>query len=116
MILACSTKFGRGSDRGDGTRSGWWVEPDVNIPCGESLIRQGLYGQRTLQRLFGRVAVTGYNPDSFGHTGSLPQILKLQRMSAYVFMRQSQTEKPSITQNLFWWQGIDGTETESLGT
>jgi len=89
---------------------GWWVEPDVNIPSGESLIRQGLYGQTTLQRLFGRMATTGYNPDSFGHTGSLPQILKLQRMNAYVFMRPNQTENPSITQNLFQWQGIDGTE------
>src|ERR1700744_2972876 len=46
---------------------GWWVEPDVNIPSGESLLRQGLYGQRTFERLFGRRAVVGYNPDSFGH-------------------------------------------------
>src|SRR4051794_32743803 len=56
---------------------GWWVEPDVNMPSGEALIRQGLYGQRTLQRIFGRHATVGYNPDSFGHTGGLPQILKL---------------------------------------
>jgi len=57
---------------------GWWVEPDVNIPNGESLARQGLYGQQTLKRLFGRTAKVGYNPDSFGHPGSLPQILKLE--------------------------------------
>lgn len=88
---------------------GWWVEPDVNIPNGESLIRQGLYGQQSLQRLFGRQATVGYNPDSFGHTGSLPQILKLQGMPNYVFMRPNAEEK-ELDSNLFWWQGIDGTK------
>ncbi|MBS1815235.1 MAG: alpha-mannosidase [Acidobacteria bacterium] len=88
---------------------GWWVEPDVNMPNGESLIRQGLYGQRSLQRIFGRHAKVGYNPDSFGHTGSLPQILKLQGMDAYVFMRPNQNENPAVKQNLFEWKGIDGT-------
>jgi len=88
---------------------GWWIEPDVNIPNGESLIRQGLYGQQTLKRLFGRTATVGYNPDSFGHTGSLPQILKLQGMPNYVFMRPNATEK-QLPSSLFWWHGIDGTK------
>jgi alpha-mannosidase len=87
---------------------GWWVEPDVNIPNGEALIRQGLYGQRSLKRLFGRTATVGFNPDSFGHTGSIPQILKLQGMPNYVFMRPNATEK-QLPSSLFWWQGIDGT-------
>ena len=87
---------------------GWWVEPDVNMPSGEALARQGLYGQRTLQRLFGTTAKTGYNPDSFGHPGSLPQILKLQGMDNYVFMRPNGTEK-TLDRSLFWWQGVDGT-------
>lgn len=90
---------------------GWWVEPDVNIPSGESLIRQGLYGQRTLEKLFGRRADVGYNPDSFGHNGNMPQILKLEEMPYYVFMRPNALEKPDIRQNLFLWQGIDGTRT-----
>ena len=87
---------------------GWWVEPDVNIPNGESLARQGLYGQQTLQRLFGRTAKVGYNPDSFGHPGSLPQILKLEGMEDYTFMRPGVNEK-KLPANLFWWKGIDGT-------
>ena len=87
---------------------GWWVEPDVNIPNGESLIRQGLYGQRLFQQLLGRRARVGYNPDSFGHPGTLPQILKLQGMDAYVFMRPGAQEK-SLPADVFWWQGADGT-------
>jgi len=88
---------------------GWWVEPDVNMPSGEALIRQGLYGQRTLKKLFGRMATVGYNPDSFGHNGNVPQILKLEGMRDYVFMRPGPTEK-QLPSNLFWWQGIDGTK------
>jgi len=87
---------------------GWWVEPDVNIPSGESLVRQGLYSQRLFQQLFGRTAQIGYNPDSFGHPGTLPQILKLQGMRAYVFMRPASHEK-KLPADLFWWEGADGT-------
>ncbi len=90
---------------------GWWVEPDVNIPSGESLLRQGLYGQRALEQMFGRRADVGYNPDSFGHNGNMPQILKLGGLPYYIFMRPNALEKPDIKQNLFVWQGIDGTRT-----
>jgi alpha-mannosidase len=91
-----------------GLMGGWWVEPDVNIPSGESLIRQGLYGQRTFQQLLGRMSQVGANPDSFGHPGTLPQILKLQGMHAYTFLRPNSTEKP-LPADVFWWQGEDGT-------
>jgi len=87
---------------------GWWVEPDVNIPNGESLVRQGLYSQRLFQRLFGRKVEIGFNPDSFGHPGTLPQILKLQGLHAYVFMRPQPQEKV-LPSDLFWWEGADGT-------
>ncbi len=87
---------------------GWWVEPDVNMPNGESLARQGLYGQRLFHRLFGRQARVGFNPDSFGHTGTLPQILKLQEMADYVFMRPEEESK-HLPADLFWWRGPDGT-------
>lgn len=89
---------------------GWWVEPDVNMPSGESLLRQGLYGQLLFQRLFGRMAKVGYNPDSFGHPGTLPQILKLQGLQNYVFMCPMPREK-TLPGPLFWWEGPDGTRT-----
>jgi alpha-mannosidase len=88
---------------------GWWVEPDMNIPCGEAMVRQGLYGQLTLQRLLGHRATVAFNPDSFGHAGTLPQIIKLQGMENYVFMRPGPKEK-SIPADLFWWEGPDGTK------
>ena len=87
---------------------GWWVEPDVNIPNGESLVRQGLYGQREFQQLFGQKVEIGSNPDSFGHPGTLPQILKLQGLKGYMFMRPQPLEK-TLPSDLFWWEGADGT-------
>ena len=86
---------------------GWWVEPDVNSPSGEALVRQGLYGQRTLEKLLGLRAKVAFNADSFGHPGTLPQIIRKQGMENYVFMRPDLNEKP-IPADLFWWESPDG--------
>jgi alpha-mannosidase len=85
---------------------GWWIEPDCNIPCGESFVRQGLYGQRYFQEKFGRTAEVGFNADSFGHHGMLPQILKKSGLSYYVFLRPSPHEK-GLPGRLFWWESDD---------
>jgi alpha-mannosidase len=87
---------------------GWRVEPDVNIPSGESMVRQGLYGQLTMQRLLETRAKVAFNPDSFGHAGTLPQIFSLQGMNNYVFMRPGSHEK-NLPADLFWWEGPNGT-------
>jgi alpha-mannosidase len=86
---------------------GWWIEPDCNIPGGESFVRQGLYGQHYFKEKFGVTAKVGYNVDSFGHNGMLPQILKKSGMSYYVFMRPSPYEK-GLPGRLFWWESDDG--------
>ena len=88
---------------------GWWVEPDVNMPNGEAMARQGLYGQNSFQRLFRRKAKIAFNPDSFGHAGTLPQILVLQGMNHYVFMRPMPHEK-ELPSELFWWESPDGSK------
>ena len=89
---------------------GWWIEPDLNCPLGESLIRQGLYGQLFFREHFGKKVKIGFNPDSFGHPWTLPQILKSQELEAYCFMRPKITEKPGIPAPLFNWLGPDGSE------
>jgi alpha-mannosidase len=87
---------------------GWWIQPDCNIPNGESFVRQGLYGQHYFQEKFGVTARVGYNVDSFGHHGMLPQILKKSGMDSYVFMRPAPNEK-GLPSRLFWWESDDGT-------
>ncbi len=86
---------------------GWWIEPDCNIPGGESFVRQGLYGQRYFKEKFGVTARVAYNVDSFGHNGMLPQILKKSGMPYYIFMRPSPHEK-GLPGRLFWWESDDG--------
>ncbi len=86
---------------------GWWVQPDCNIPSGESFVRQGLYGQHYFIKAFGRVARTGYNVDSFGHNAMLPQIIRKSGMDNYVFMRPMPVEK-RLPGRLFWWEACDG--------
>lgn len=88
---------------------GEWVEPDCNLPSGESVCRQLLYSQRYFHRAFGRAATIGYNIDSFGHAGSLPQLFKKGGLEAYVLMRP-QDHEMRIPSALFTWRGIDGTE------
>ena len=86
--------------------TGWWVEPDMNIPSGEAMVRHGLYGQRTLERLLGLRATLYYSGDAFGHAGTLPQIFRLQGMNNFVFHRPGGGEKQLPT--LFWWETPDG--------
>ncbi|MBN2471632.1 MAG: alpha-mannosidase [Anaerolineae bacterium] len=86
---------------------GWWIEPDCNIPGGESFVRQGLYGQRYFAEKFGRMARVGFNVDSFGHAGTLPQILKKSGIPYTVFLRPMPHEK-SLPSRLFWWEADDG--------
>jgi alpha-mannosidase len=86
---------------------GWWVEPDCNMPMGESFVRQGLYGQRYLQSRFGITSTVGMNVDPFGHNAMLPQILRGQGMDSYVFLRPGPHES-DFGYSLFWWQAPDG--------
>ncbi len=88
---------------------GQWVEPDCNLPSGESICRQFLYGQRFLAEHLGVTATVGYNVDSFGHSGTLPQLLASSGLGSYVFMRPGPDEK-AIASPAFRWRGCDGTE------
>ncbi|HKF85305.1 MAG TPA: glycoside hydrolase family 38 C-terminal domain-containing protein [Candidatus Limnocylindrales bacterium] len=86
---------------------GWWVEPDCNIPSGESFVRHALYSQRWFEAEFGRMATVGFNVDPFGQNGMLPQLLRRAGMDSYVFMRPGPHEK-RLPGPVFWWESPDG--------
>ena len=86
---------------------GWWEQPDCNLPAGESYVRQALYGKRWFREKLGVEVRTGWNPDSFGHNGGLPQILARSGYEAYCFFRPDAQEK-ALPSPFFWWQGRDG--------
>jgi alpha-mannosidase len=88
---------------------GWWLEPDCNIPAGESLVRHALYGQRYLRERLGITATTGANLDSFGHTAQIPQLLRKSGMDSYVFLRPGPHEL-ELPGPIFRWESPDGSQ------
>lgn len=86
---------------------GWWIEPDCNVPSGESFVRQGLYAQRFLASRFGVTATAGCNVDPFGHNATLPQILSKSGLASYAFLRPEPGEK-ELPAQCFRWRSADG--------
>ena len=89
--------------------NGWWIQPDCNIPSGESVIRQALYGKRYFRSRFGVDVEVGYNVDSFGHAGTFPMLLRHTGSTKYVFSRPAEDEM-HLPQELFVWASPDGSE------
>src|SRR5271165_2855141 len=88
---------------------GMWVEPDLNMPDGESLVRQILYGKRYFQQKFGVNINIGWNPDSFGYNWQLPQIYKRSGIDYFVTQKLLwASEFTKFPYRLFWWQAPDG--------
>jgi alpha-mannosidase len=89
---------------------GSWVEPDLNIPSGESLVRQLLHGQRFFEREFGRRCAEFWAPDAFGYNGQLPQLMRGAGMSRFVTQKLSWNRFNRPENHTFTWQGDDGSE------
>lgn len=89
---------------------GMWVQPDCNIPSGEAFCRHMLYSQKFFKENFGFTVKTGYNVDSFGHNGMLPQLLKKSGIDNYIYQRpDNRLEKPNLPfDDLHYWQSPDG--------
>ena len=80
---------------------------DVNMPSGESWVRQVLYGKGYYRDQLGTDATVGWGLDTFGHHAQMPQLLKLAGYQSYWFQRGVPgNETPSE----FLWQGLDGTK------
>ena len=89
---------------------GMWVEPDLNMPDGESMVRQILVGKRFFQREFGVDVSIGWNPDSFGYTWQLPQIYHKAGFDTFVTQKLSWNDTTVFPYKLFWWQSPDGSK------
>src|SRR6202046_4426799 len=87
---------------------GMWVEPDLNMPDGESLVRQLLVGKRYFKNKFGVDVRIGWNPDSFGYNWQLPQIYKKSGIDYFVTQKMAWNDTTKLPMKLFWWQSPDG--------
>ena len=89
---------------------GMWVEPDLNMPDGESLVRQLLVGQRYFKQQYGVEARIGWNPDSFGYNWQLPQIYKRSGLDYFVTQKMHWNDTNQLPFRLFWWESPDGSK------
>lgn len=87
---------------------GMWVEPDTNMPTGESLVRQILYGQRYFEKTFGARHTVCWLPDCFGFSGALPQLLRQGGIDSFFTIKVNWSETNRFPHDLFWWEGLDG--------
>ena len=87
---------------------GMWVEPDGNLPAGESWVRQLLFGQRYFQNRFEQSAKVAWLPDSFGFNGNLPQLLLSAGIPYFFTHKLTWNERNPFPYDLYWWEGIDG--------
>ncbi|MFO7733591.1 MAG: glycoside hydrolase family 38 C-terminal domain-containing protein, partial [Candidatus Aminicenantes bacterium] len=88
---------------------GWYVQPDCNMPSGESFVRQILLGKRYFAEKFGVEPRTAVNLDPFGHTRGLVQIVAKSGHTAYLCCRPGEKERP-LPRDEFVWVGYDGSE------
>lgn len=96
---------------------GMWVEPDTNIPSGESLVRQILLGKQYIKKEFGKDTSVLWLPDVFGYSWVLPQILKKSGICLLWTNKMSWNQYNRIPYDTFRWRGLDGTELlTQLGT
>ncbi len=91
---------------------GWYLQPDCNMPSGESFVRQILLGRRYFQEKFGVEVTTAANFDPFGHTRGLVQIMAKAGYTSYLFCRPGQKDCP-LPADEFIWVGYDGSEVVS---
>ncbi len=87
---------------------GMWVEPDGNLPSGESLIRQILYGQEYFREKFNREVKIAWLPDTFGFHWQMPQILAKSGFKAFVTQKLLWNDTNKFPHQIFWWEGVDG--------
>lgn len=92
---------------------GWHLQPDCNMPSGESFVRQIMAGRRYFAEKFGKTPKVAVNVDSFGHTRGLVQIMAKSGYTGYMFMRPDKyfLELPA---DEFRWIGYDGSSVTAM--
>lgn len=89
---------------------GSWVEHDTNMPSGESLVRQFIYGQRFFESRFGKRCETFWLPDTFGYSSQIPQICRLAGMTRFFTQKLSWNNVNNFPHTTFNWVSLDGSQ------
>lgn len=89
---------------------GTFCSPDENIPTGEALARQYIYGKRFFEDVVGGKCETAWEIDAFGHPAQFAQIVAKAGMKQFAFARGVQNWRDPETPIHFYWEAPDGTK------
>lgn len=94
----------------------FYIECDTNLPSGESLIRQLIRGKRWFREHFQVDSQVAYQPDTFGYSGVLPQILSKLNIPYFATQKllRADPECERFPYQNFIWEGIDGSTVQAL--
>ena len=87
---------------------GMWLESDTNMPGSEALARQMIEGKLFFLEELGVETQDVWLPDSFGYTGSLPQIIRAAGSRWFLSQKLSWNDTDRMPHHTFAWEGIDG--------
>lgn len=87
---------------------GRWCEGDTNMLTNEEQVHQFIVGQQYYKERFGKIATVGWEPDTFGHTWMMPQLLRKAGLDCYYFCRAGKSAP------IFWWEAPDGSRVLGL--
>lgn len=87
---------------------GMWVEPDCNLPDGESWMRHLLYAKRYFKKKLGVDVTVGWNPDSFGYNLNMPLFYRLAGIDAFITQKIGWNDTNVFPYRVFWWESPDG--------
>ncbi len=85
-----------------------WIEADCNVPSGESLVRQIVFGKRFYLDELGIETEDVWLPDVFGYSAALPQIMRLGGAHRFLTQKLSWNQYDDMPHHTFYWEGIDG--------
>ena len=89
---------------------GMWIEPDCNLPNGISWARHLLYAKRYFKQKFGVDVTIGWNPDSFGYNGNMPELYQDGGIDAFITQKIGWNDTDVFPYRLFWWESADGSK------
>ncbi|NJM60040.1 MAG: hypothetical protein HC849_07400 [Oscillatoriales cyanobacterium RU_3_3] len=93
---------------------GMWVEPDLNLISGESMVRQVVFGQLYAKEKFGELMRVAWLPDTFGFGWQLPQILRQGGVDRFVTQKLRWNDTTEFPYDAFLWEGLDGSRIFSI--
>lgn len=92
----------------DTSGAAMWVEPDCNVPSGESLLRQLALGMRYVEKNFGTVPSVAWLPDTFGFPNTLPMLLAHAGIASFGTTKLGWNDTTVFPHARFVWESPDG--------